>query len=138
MFKKFLLLSLLPTAPLILKAQNESVSQTHMQTGSVIHLYSIQQFDTLIKEYNRVVVDFYAPWCSPCNRMSPMMDELAQEFNDILFIKINIDNMKQLVSRYSIMSIPTFMFFKNGNHVHRFTGIQSKSTMRNEIRSRIG
>lgn len=65
-----------------------------------------------------VVIDFWATWCGPCVRMAPIIDELAEQYADkVLIGKYNIEEENDLSTEYRIMSIPTILFFKNGEHV---------------------
>ncbi len=65
-----------------------------------------------------VVIDFWATWCGPCMRLAPVIDELAQEYADRVVIgKYNVDEESELSGQYRIMSIPTILFFKNGEQV---------------------
>lgn len=65
-----------------------------------------------------VVIDFWATWCGPCMRLAPVIDELAQEYADRVVIgKYNVDEETELSGQYRIMSIPTILFFKNGEQV---------------------
>lgn len=81
-----------------------------------------------------VVVDCWATWCGPCVRMSPIIDELAEEFGDKAVIgKYNIDEQNDLSTEFRIMSIPTILFFKDGKLVERLAGSQPKSTLQDKI-----
>lgn len=83
-----------------------------------------------------VVVDCWATWCGPCVRMSPIIDEVAEEFDDKAIIgKYNVDEQNDLSSEYRIMSIPTILFFKDGKLVDRLAGSQSKATLEEKINS---
>ena len=83
-----------------------------------------------------VVVDCWATWCGPCVRMSPIIDEVAEEFDDKAIIgKYNVDEQNDLSSEYRIMSIPTILFFKDGKLVDRLAGSQSKDTLDEKINS---
>lgn len=82
-----------------------------------------------------VVIDFWATWCGPCIRLAPVIDELAQEYADKVVIgKYNVDEESELSGQYRIMSIPTILFFKNGEQVRdlRLTG-----ATRDELKARI-
>ncbi len=82
-----------------------------------------------------VVIDFWATWCGPCMRLAPVIDELAEEFADRVVIgKYNVDEETELSGTYRIMSIPTLLFFKNGEQVRelRMTG-----ATKDELRARI-
>lgn len=88
----------------------------------------------VLNEKNKLVfVDFYADWCGPCRLTSPLVEELANELPNVKFIKINVDENSELASRYSIFSIPTFLFFKNGEVVHQLVGANSKQRFIEEI-----
>ena len=100
-----------------------------------------QQFkDDSVKEIiasgRPVVIDFWATWCGPCKRMAPLVDELAEEYAGKAEIgKYNIDEETDLATEFRIMSIPTVLFFKNGEMVPalRLVGGQQKDTLRANI-----
>ena len=74
-----------------------------------------------------VIVDFWAPWCGPCRMVGPILDEIAQERQDIKVCKVNVDEQQALASRYGIMSIPTLMVFKDGQAVSKSAGARPKA-----------
>ncbi len=81
-----------------------------------------------------VVVDFWAPWCGPCKIVSPVIDELAKEYEGKIKIgKVNVDENNKTSSQYGIMSIPSIVFFKNGKPVKTMIGAQSKENYKQEI-----
>ncbi|WGH27872.1 MAG: thioredoxin [Candidatus Bostrichicola ureolyticus] len=90
----------------------------------------------IIKANKPVLVYFWADWCGPCKIFSPQIDELSNKYKDKVFIyKINIDNNnnKKNVIKYSIKSIPTLIFFKNGKEIDRSIGIVSIDTINNKL-----
>lgn len=77
-----------------------------------------------------VLVDFYADWCGPCKMMSPILEELSQEFDGkIKIVKINVDNNPELSSEYGVMSIPNMIIFENGKQKENIVGARSKQDL---------
>lgn len=74
-----------------------------------------------------VLIDFYADWCGPCKMLSPMVDEVAKENQDIKVVKVNVDDAQELAMQYQVMSIPTLVIIKNGEEVKRSIGLIDKS-----------
>ncbi|QEK12080.1 thioredoxin [Crassaminicella thermophila] len=90
--------------------------------------------DEVLKSKNPVVVDFYADWCGPCQVVGPIMDELANELEGkVKICKVNVDGQTELARKFKVMSIPTILFYKNGEQVNRVTGASSKNEFMNLI-----
>ena len=81
----------------------------------------------VLKSEKTVLVDFYADWCGPCKMLSPVVDEVAQENEDIKVVKINVDEAQNVAMKYNIMSIPTLVVIKNSREVARSVGVVDKS-----------
>lgn len=85
-----------------------------------------------------VVVDFWAPWCMPCRIVTPIIDQLADEYKGKVVVgKMNVDENSQTASQYGIMSIPTVMVFKNGKPVKSLIGAQRKESYKKMIEEAI-
>jgi len=80
-----------------------------------------------------VLVDFWAPWCGPCRIVQPHLEELAGERDDLRIVKLNTDENPQTAAQYGVMSLPTFLLFKNGQPVHQIIGAMPKSRIVQEI-----
>lgn len=76
-----------------------------------------------------VLVDFFATWCGPCQMMHPVMEKLAEERTDIKICKIDVDQEMELAMQYKVVSIPTFLVFKNGEVVNRTMGAKPQSAI---------
>ena len=74
-----------------------------------------------------VLVDFYADWCGPCKMLSPVVEAVAQENENIKVVKLNVDDEQELAIKYQVMSIPTLVVIKNGEVANKSVGLVSKS-----------
>ena len=90
------------------------------------------------KEETITLVDFWATWCGPCRKLSPVIDELAKEFEGkVKFVKIKADENTQTAQKYSISGVPSLLVFKNGEVVERMVNIVPKSVIINNLNKHI-
>ena len=83
-----------------------------------------------------VIVDFYASWCGPCKMMAPVLESIKNKYEgSIKIIKIDIDENREIASKYSIMSVPTLMFFVNGELVRKEIGFMPQEKLEDIIKS---
>ena len=96
-----------------------------------------QQFEQqVLSSTNPVFVDFWAEWCGPCRAVSPVVEELSNEYNDkVNFVKINVDENNELAQKYNVFSIPTLAIFKNGEVVSQKIGAATKESFKTMIDS---
>ena len=81
----------------------------------------------------KVLVDFWAPWCGPCQMLGPVIEEISGEVKDVKVVKINVDEAQELSSKYGVSGIPTVMLFKDGQIVETIVGFRQKQDYLNAI-----
>lgn len=92
-------------------------------------------FDQIVLQVKTpVLVDFWAAWCGPCRMVAPIVEELAEEYEGkISFAKLDVDRNPKTASKYSIMSIPTLLIFKNGNPISNIVGFRPKAELKRSL-----
>jgi len=103
--------------------------------GQVIQVDS-SNFDEIINSNMPVLVDFYANWCPPCKTMAPIIEALATDYSGrIVFSKLNCDEEPAIARQFSVSSIPTFIFFKNGSPVKQVIGAVGRDPIEKIMKS---
>ena len=92
----------------------------------VLHINKDNFHQEVLNSDKPVLLDFFASWCGPCRMVGPILDEIAEEREDIKVCKVNIDEQPELARRYRIMTIPTLMVLKDGNIVEQSVGAKPK------------
>ena len=86
-----------------------------------------ENFEEVKSSEKPVLLDFYADWCGPCRIVSPVVDEIAEERDDIVVGKINVDDDPELAQAFGVMSIPTLVVLKNGEVTNKVSGARPKA-----------
>ena len=96
---------------------------------------NVNDFDQEVMSSDRlVVVDFWAQWCGPCKILSPIMDNLSETFeNKVKIAKVNVDEQPELTTRFKIMSLPTILFFKDGEIIEKIAGMRNEADLQKTI-----
>ena len=92
------------------------------------------EFDSeVLNQRGVVIVDFYATWCGPCKMLTPVLESIDNEMENINVVKVDIDESRRLAMNYGIQSVPTIKIFKDGREVVTRVGFQPKETLENII-----
>lgn len=102
-----------------------------MANEKVLALTNDNFKNDILEAAGPALVDFWAPWCSPCRMIAPVVDEIALEFDGQIKVgKVNVDENREIAIEYGVMSIPTLVIFKGGQPVDRVVGFKSKNELK--------
>ena len=93
---------------------------------SVLHIGKANFEELVLKSEKKVLLDFWAPWCGPCKMIAPFVEEIAEEREDIVVGKVNVDDEVELAIQFGITSIPSLLVFDNGKKVDMLIGYRPK------------
>ena len=96
---------------------------------SVNHVNAATFQKEVLENEKPVLLDFWATWCGPCRMLSPILDEIAEEREDIAVCKVNVDEAPELARRFGIVSIPTLIVMQNGREEDRVIGVKFKNQL---------
>lgn len=91
----------------------------------------------MIPTEGRVLVDFYADWCGPCKALAPNLQKFDEEVADVQVVKINVDEQVDISARFAIRSIPTLIYFENGEAVDRTSGMKTVEQLKEFTNSNV-
>lgn len=94
---------------------------------SYLHITKENFEELVLKAEKKVLLDFWATWCGPCKMIAPIVEEIAEENEHIVLAKVNVDEEPELAIRYGISSIPTLLFFENGEKKSQLIGFRPKA-----------
>jgi thioredoxin 1 len=98
------------------------------QPSEPIHVKSKEHLDELVAEHDVVLVDFHAEWCGPCKMLEPTVEEIAAE-SEAAVLKVDIDELQDLAREAGVRSVPTLLFYADGEEARRVVGVQDKDEL---------
>ena len=121
------------------KKLKELLRKSQKQKTEVVTTLTSSSFDKFLENTDLpVLVDFWADWCMPCRIMAPVMEELARDYaGKAMFARVNVDENQEVASRYSIMSIPHFIIFKNSRPAERIVGAVGRGPLEDALKKNL-
>tara|TARA_B100000131_G_scaffold203811_1_gene195911 strand:+ start:99 stop:410 length:312 start_codon:yes stop_codon:yes gene_type:complete len=92
-----------------------------------------EEYEQLKESTKPVVIDFHATWCGPCKILSPILEELQEEMEEVEFVKLDVDQFPQISGANQVMGVPTVVIMKDGEIKDKFVGVQPKETIKEKI-----
>lgn len=104
------------------------------ETAHINHINETDFKDLVLEADRPVVVDFWAPWCTPCHMIAPILEKVATEYGErIQVVKVNTDENRDLAIQYNVRGIPTLLFFREGQEVGRIVGLVPEGQIRQRV-----
>lgn len=97
----------------------------------MVHDLKDKSFEDLLKEGKNVVVQYYADWCGPCQMLKPVLEQVSEEMDDVTFYRVDIEEHRDLAVNAGVQSIPTVVFYQEGNEKSREVGFKPKHLLEN-------
>ena len=111
----------------------EMLLKSQSMPTDIIKIHLAEEFENLKKEYpdKILIIDFWAVWCSPCMMFAPVFEKIQKEnYQDFIFVKVNVDEVGSIAQQYSITGIPTTLFIKNDKVIHKLVGSVNEEYLR--------
>ena len=87
----------------------------------------------VLESESPILVDFWAPWCAPCRAIAPLLEEIAEDRDDVRIVKLNVDENQITAAQYQILSIPSLILYNNGAEIKRLRPTRSKSQLEEQL-----
>jgi thioredoxin 1 len=101
--------------------------------GSIIEVTDDNFQAEVLESETPILVDFWAPWCAPCRAIAPLLEEIADDREDVRIVKVNVDDNQITAAQYGILSIPTLILFKDGTENKRLRPTRNKSQLEQQL-----
>jgi len=109
--------------------------QMNLYYNSMIEINNSEEHIKVINENKSVVLDFWAPWCGPCKAVMPLLEKFSNDYTDVTFAKINVEDHRAIADLYNVTAVPTLVYLKNGQKVQTQVGKLAPSAIEEQINS---